>query len=167
MAVAAGLAGWLTLVAGPDAARPVAAIGVAAVVAVCGAVVLGKPEPLVVALALLGGAYAVILAIDAATPRRPRGDRRRALAGRRRARLPLARSPGSAVTDEAGTLARRIAGVMTLALLALAAGATVLIVVDVFRTGGIVVEAVGVAAAATAVGLLVLAARGARGGSGA
>jgi hypothetical protein len=57
--------------------------------------------------------------------------------------------------------------VMTMALLALAAGATVLIVVDVFRTGGIVVEAVGVAAAATAVGLLVLAARGARRGSGA
>ena len=39
-----------------------------------------------------------------------------------------------------------------------------LIVVDLFRTGGLVVEAVGVAAAATAVGLLVLAARGARGG---
>ena len=37
-----------------------------------------------------------------------------------------------------------------------------LIVVDLFRTGGLVVEAVGVAAAATAVGLLVLAARGAR-----
>ena len=37
-----------------------------------------------------------------------------------------------------------------------------LIVVDLFRTGGLVVEAVGVAAAATAVGLLVLAARAAR-----
>jgi orotate phosphoribosyltransferase len=51
---------------------------------------------------------------------------------------------------------------MTLTLLALAAGATVLIVVDVLRTGGIVIEAVGVAAAAAAVGLLVLAARNAR-----
>ena len=70
------------------------------------------------------------------------------------------------MTDEAGTLARRIAWVMTVALLALAAGATVLIVVDLFRTGGLVVEALGVAAAATAVGLLVLAARGARGGAG-
>ena len=50
--------------AGPDAARPVAALGVAAVVAAGGAVVLGRPEPLVAALALLGGAYAVILVID-------------------------------------------------------------------------------------------------------
>ncbi len=152
--------------AGPDAARPVAAIGVAAVVAVCGAVVLGKPEPLVVALALLGGAYAVILAID-----EPPLDGRAAIVGALMLAVGelgyLSLGARSAVTDEAGTLARRIAGVMTLALLALAAGATVLIVVDVFRTGGIVVEAVGVAAAAAAVGLLVLAARGARGGSGA
>ena len=152
--------------AGTDAARPVAAIGVAAVVAVCGAVVLGKPEPLVVALALLGGAYAVILAID-----EPPLDSRAAIVGALMLAVGelgyLSLGARSAVTDEAGTLARRIAGVMTLVLLALAAGATVLIVVDVFRTGGIVVEAVGVAAAATAVGLLVLAARGARGGSGA
>ena len=127
----------------------------------CGAVVLGKPEPLVVALALLGGAYAVILAID-----EPPLDGRAAIVGALMLAVGelgyLSLGARSAVTDEAGTLARRIAGVMTLVLLALAAGATVLIVVDVFRTGGIVVEAVGVAAAATAVGLLVLAARGAR-----
>ena len=151
----------MTLEAGPDAARPVAPIGVAAVVAVCGAVVLGRPEPLVVALALLGGAYAVILAID-----EPPLDGRAAIVGALMLAVGelgyLSLGARSAVTDEAGTLARRIAGVMTLVLLALAAGATVLIVVDVFRTGGIVVEAVGVAAAATAVGLLVLAARGAR-----
>jgi len=128
---------------------------------VCGAVVLGKPEPLVVALGLLGGAYAVILAID-----EPPLDGRAAIVGALMLAVGelgyLSLGARSAVTDEAGTLARRIAGVMTLVLLALAAGATVLIVVDVFRTGGIVVEAVGVAAAATAVGLLVLAARGAR-----
>ena len=126
----------------------------------CGAVVLGKPEPLVVALGLLGGAYAVILAID-----EPPLDGRAAIVGALMLAVGelgyLSLGARSAVTDEAGTLARRIAGVMTLALLALAAGATVLIVVDVFRTGGIVVEAVGVVAAATAVGLLVLAARGA------
>ena len=147
--------------AGPDAARPVAAVGVASVVAVCGAVVLGKPEPLVAALGLLGGAYAVILAID-----EPPLDGRSAIVGSLMLAVGelgyLSLGARSAVTDEAGTLARRIAGVMTLTLLALAAGATVLIVVDVLRTGGIVIEAVGVAAAAAAVGLLVLAARNAR-----
>ena len=106
----------------------------------CGAVVLGKPEPLVAALALLGGAYAVILAID-----EPPLDGRSAIVGALMLAVGelgyLSLGARSAVTDEAGTLARRIAGVMTLALLALAAGATVLIVVDVFRTGGIVVEA--------------------------
>jgi hypothetical protein len=49
-----------------------------------------------------------------------------------------------------------------LALLALALGGAVLAVVDLLRTGGIAVEVVGVAAAAGAVGLLVLAAREAR-----
>ena len=118
------------------------------------------------ALALFGGAYAVILAID-----EPPLDGRSAIVGALMLTVGelgyLSLGARSAVTDEAGTLARRIAGVMTLALLALAAGATVVIIVDVFRTGGIVVEAVGVAAAAAAVGLLVLAARGARGGRGA
>jgi hypothetical protein len=161
VAVAAALSGWLALVAGPDAAGPVAAIGIAAVIAVSVAVVLGRPEPLVAALVLLGDAYTVILAID-----EPPLDGRSAIVGALMLAVGelgyLSLGARTAVTDEAGTLARRIAGVMTLALLALAAGATVLIVVDLFRTGGIVVEAVGVAAAATAVGLLVLAARGAR-----
>jgi len=163
--VAAGLAGWLTLVAGADAARPVAAVGLAAVIAVGAAVTLGRPEPLVAALVLLGGAYAVILAID-----EPRLDGRSAIVGALLLAVGelgyLSFGARSAVTDEAGTLARRIAWVMTVTLLALAAEATVLIVVDLFRTGGLVVEALGVAAAATAVGLLVLAARGARHGAG-
>ena len=163
--MAAGLAGWLTLVAGADAARPVAAVGLAAVIAVGAAVTLGRPEPLVAALVLLGGAYAVILAID-----EPHLDGRSAIVGALLLAVGelgyLSFGARSAVTDEAGTLARRIAWVMTVVLLALGAGATVLIVVDLFRTGGLVVEAVGVAAAATAVGLLVLAARGARHGAG-
>ena len=56
--------------------------------------------------------------------------------------------------------------VISSVMFVLAVGATVLIVVDLFRIGGLVVEGVGVGAAATAVGLLVLAARGARGGDG-
>jgi hypothetical protein len=151
----------LTLVAGTDASDPVAALGLLAVVAASSAVALGRPEPLVAALLLLGGAYAVILAID-----EPPLDGRSAIVGALLLAIGelgyLSLDARTAVTDEAGTLARRIAWVMILVLLVLAAGATVLIVVDVFRTGGLVVEGVGVAAAATAVGLLVLAARSAR-----
>ena len=162
VALTAGLTVWLSMVAGPDAARPVAAIGVIAVVAAGSAAVTGRPEPLVAAIALLGGAYAVILTIDD-----PPLDGRSAIVGALLLAVGelgyLSLGARTAVTDEAGTLPRRIAWVMTLALLALAAGATVLLAVDLFRTGGIVVEALGVAAAAAAVGLLVLAARGARG----
>jgi hypothetical protein len=52
--------------------------------------------------------------------------------------------------------------VTVLAFLALAIGAAILALVDVLRTGGIAIEAVGVAAAAAAIGLLVVAARDAR-----
>ena len=165
VALAAGVGGWLTLVAGADASAAVAALSVLAVVAAASAVAVGRPEPLVAALLLLGGAYAVILAID-----EPPLDGRSAIVGALLLAVGelgyLSLDARTAVTDEAGTLARRIAWVMTLVLLVLAAGATVLIVVDLFRIGGLVVEGVGVGAAATAVGLLVLAARGARGGDG-
>ncbi len=147
--------------AGPDAALPVGGIGVVAVIAVGSAVLIGRPEPLVAALVLLGVAYGAILAIDD-----PPLDGRSAIVGALMLAVGelgyLSLDARTAVTDEAGTLPRRIAWVMTVALLALAAGATVLVVVDVFRTGGIVVEVFGVAAAAMAVGLLVLAAHGAR-----
>jgi hypothetical protein len=71
----------------------------------------------------------------------------------------------SAVTDEAGAAAHRVAWVAVLVLLALALAAAVLAVVDLLRTGGIAVEVVGVAAAIAAVGLLVAAAHEARGDS--
>jgi hypothetical protein len=163
VAITAGVAGWLTLVAGADAARAVAALGVVAVTAAASAVVLGRPEPLVAALVLLGAAYGLILEID-----EPPLQGRSAVVGALLLALGelgyLSLDARTAVTDEAGTLARRIAWVMTEALLALSIGAIMLVVVDVFRTGGIVVDAVGAAAAGTAVGLLVLAARGARSG---
>jgi len=72
----------------------------------------------------------------------------------------------TAVTAEAGALARRVASVAVLVLLALGTGAAVLTVVDLLRTGGLAIEAVGVAAAAGAMGLLVLAARDVRAASG-
>jgi hypothetical protein len=160
--LAAGLAVWLSLEAGSETFPAVVTLGALAVVAVAVAVALGQHEPLVAALVLLAAAYAVILAID-----EPPLDGRSAIVGALMLAVGeigyLSLGARTAVTDEAGTLARRIAWAMTEVLLALGAAATVLIVVDVFRTGGIVVEAVGVAAAATAVGLLVLAARGARG----
>ena len=163
MALAAGVGVWLTLATGTDASSAVAVLSVLAVVSTGSAVVLGRPEPLVGALALLGAAYAVILAID-----EPPLDGRSAIVGALLLAVGelgyLSLDARTAVTDEAGTLARRIAWVMTLVLLVLAVGATVLVVVDLFRIGGLVVEGVGVGAAATAVGLLVLAARGARGG---
>jgi hypothetical protein len=137
---------------------------VAAVIAVVGAVVLGRPEPLAAALVLLGASYAVILVID-----EPPLDGRSAIVGALLLAIGelgyLSLGSRTAVTDEAGTLPRRVAWVMTVALLALAGGATVLIVVDLFRAGGIAVEVLGAAAAATTVGLLVLAARGARSGT--
>jgi hypothetical protein len=68
------------------------------------------------------------------------------------------------VTEETGAIARRFAGVSMLVLFALAVGGALLAVVDLLRTGGLVIEFLGVAAAAGAVGLLVLAARDARGG---
>ena len=68
------------------------------------------------------------------------------------------------MTEEAGAVGRRIAWVSVLVLLTLAVGGAVLAVVDLLRTGGLAIEFVGVAAAAAAVGLLVLAARDARGG---
>ena len=122
---------------------------------------LGRPEPLVAALVLLGAAYAVILVVDEPPLDGRVRDRRRAPARGRRARLPLARRAhgrdgrgGHAGAADRVGHDRGAPGARS--------RATVLIVVDLVRTGGLVVEVVGVAAAATAVGLLVLA-RAARG----
>jgi hypothetical protein len=123
----------------------------------------GWSEPIVGALALLGGSYAVILVVDA-----PPLDGRSAVVGATLLAIGelahLSIEARLSVTEEAGATARRIASVAMLALVALGLGAAVLAVVDILRTGGVAIEAVGVAAAAGAVGLLVLAAREARTG---
>lgn len=150
--------------AGPDADGPVAGIGA---LAVCGLVVtlaIGKPEPIVLALALLGAAYAVILVVDD-----PPLDARAAVVGAALLGIGelahLSVEARAAVTEEADAVARRVLSVAMLALLALALGGALLALVDVLRTGGLAVEAVGVAAAIGAVGLLVLAAREAGAGT--
>jgi len=138
-------------------------MGAVATVGLAVTLAIGRPGPIVGALALLGGAYAVILVID-----EPPLDGRAAIVGAalltigELAHLSVEARP--AVTEEAGAAARRIAAVAVLALCALGLGGAVLAVVDVYRTGGIAIEVVGVAAAAGAVGLLVLAAREARAG---
>ena len=160
-AVAAGLTAWLALLAGPDAVRPVIGLGTGAVVVLVVSLAAGRSAPLVVALALLGGAYAMILAIDD-----PSLDLHAAVVGAALLAVGelayLSVETRYAVTEEAGAVARRVASVTVLALLALAIGAAILALVDLLRTGGITIEAVGVAAAAAAIGLLVVAARDAR-----
>jgi hypothetical protein len=149
-------------VAGPDARRAVAYVGVVALVGLAVAIAAARFEGVVAVLAALGGCYAAILVID-----EPPLDGRAALVGAgllavgELAHLSLAAR--IAVTDEAGAVARRVAWVAVVALAAMAVGAVVLALVDLFRTGGIGVELVGAAAAIAAVGLLTLAARDARG----
>ena len=124
---------------------------------------LGRFEGVAGALALLGGCYATILVIDD-----PPLDGRAAVVGAgllavgELAHLSLAAR--TAVTDEAGAVARRVAWVAVLALVAVALGGAVLAIVDLVRTRGIAIELVGVVAAIAAVGLLAVAADGARRG---
>ena len=165
VAVSASLVAWLCLEAGPDAVRPVAGLGTIAVAVIVVALAIGRSEPAIGGLVLLGAAYAVILVVDD-----PPLDGRSTVVGAAMLAVGelayLSFDARTAVTAEAGALARRVASVAVLVLLALGVGATVLTVVDVLRTGGLAIEAVGVAAAAGAMGLLVLAARDARGASG-
>lgn len=120
--------------------------------------VVGQAQPIVGSLALLGAAYALILVID-----EPPLDGRSAVVGAlllaigELAHLSIEARPG--VTDEAGSATRRLAFVAMLTLGALAVGGAMLALVDLLRTGGLAIEAVGVAAAAGAIGLLVLGAR--------
>ena len=160
--LAAGLVVWLASVAGPEAQRAVAYVGALAVAGLVASVAAGRFEGVVAVLAVLGGSYAAILVIDA-----PPLDGHAAVVGAgllaigELAHLSLASR--TAVTDEAGAGARRVARVALLALAAMAVGGVVLALVDLFRTGGLAVEIVGAGAAIAAVGLLTLAARDARG----
>jgi len=117
-----------------------------------------RPEGVALALLLLGAAYAVTLVVDD-----PPLDTRAAIVGAallatgELAHLSL--GARTAVTQEAGAVAHRVAWIAVLALGAMALGGAVLAIADLLRTGGIAIEVVGVAAAVGAVGLLVVAAR--------
>jgi hypothetical protein len=134
---------------------------VAAVVLVA-TLAAGRTEPIAAVLVLLGAAYAVILVVDD-----PTLDARSAIVGATLLAIGelahLSVEARSAVTEEADAVARRVGSVAVLSLIALGLGGIVLAVVDLLRAGGLATEVVGVAAAVGAVGLLVLAAREARG----
>ena len=154
---------WLASVAGSDARRAVSYVGAIAVLGLVVSLASGRFEGVVAVLAVLGGCYAAILVIDD-----PPLDGHAAVVGAgllaigELAHLSLASR--TAVTDEAGGDARRVARIAVLALAAMAVGGVVLALVDLVRTGGIAVELIGAGAAIAAVGLLTLAARDARGG---
>ena len=122
----------------------------------------GRTEPIAAVLVLLGAAYAVTLVADD-----PTLDARSAIVGAALLAIGelahLSVEARSAVTEEADAVARRVGSVAVLALTALGLGGIVLAVADLLRAGGLATEVVGVAAAVGAVGLLVLAAREARG----
>ena len=151
----------MVIVAGPDAAQVVTALGAVATICLVVALASRRPEPIAAGLALLGAAYALILVID-----KPDLDGSSAIVGAtllasRGARSPLGRDPsGSYRGGGRRRPARRIrclAGAVALGL-----GAAMLALADLLRTDGIAIEVVGVAAAAGAVGLLVAAASEAR-----
>ena len=138
-----------------------AGIGIAAAAGLMAALAAGRPEPVAGVLALFGGAYVAILAIDD-----PPLDARAAIVGAALLAIGelthLSIEARDKVTGEPGTTTRRVAWVAVLVALTLAVSAGLLALVDLLRAGGIAIEALGTAAAAAAVGLLVLAARDAR-----
>jgi hypothetical protein len=139
------------LEAGATSRLPVAVLGAAGTAAV--AVALLLPYALVAGLALLGGAYATLLGVD----QPPLDARATVVAAGLLVVAGLADWSVELRTtspDEAGGLWRRpfwiaLGGIGTLAL-----GGVLLAVVDLTRTEGIVVEAIGTAAALTAVVLV-------------
>lgn len=134
------------------------ALGAVAFVGLIATLLAGRHEPVVGVLALLGAAYASILVIDA-----PPLDARAAVVGAALLAIGelahLSVEARSAVTEEAGAVARRVGSVAALILAALFLGGALTALVDLLRTGGLAIEVVGAAAAVGAVGLLVAAAR--------
>ncbi len=125
--------------------------------------VVGQPQPIAGSIALLGAAYALVLVIDA-----PPLDDRAAVVGGLLLALGelgyLSVEARSGVGEEPGSATGRVAFVAILTLGAVAVGGAMLALVDLLRTGGLAIEAIGVVAAAGAVGLLVLGARDASNG---
>jgi hypothetical protein len=149
---------WLYSVASPDAAATVGALGGVALACLVATIAVGRADSIVGGLALIGAAYAAILVID-----EPVLDGRSAVIGAALLAIGelgyLSVELRPAVTEEAGAATRRVAFVAMMTLFALGIGSAMLALIDLFRTGGIAIEAVGVVAAAGVVALLVLSAR--------
>ena len=161
LALAAGLAGWLTLAAGPDAVWPVEVVGTIAVIGLAVTLAVGRAVPIAGVLALLGAGYTLILVID-----NPPLDARAAFVAAALLAIGelgyLSVEARTAVAGEAGAVARRVGYVAVAVLLAVSVGGALVALVDVLRTGGPVIEVVGAVAAVGAVGLLARAAHEAR-----
>jgi hypothetical protein len=152
VSVSLALTGWLALEAGPSARPFVLVAGLAGAVLVAPALLW--PLLLAAGLALLGTAYAVLLAID-----EPSLDGRSAVVA---AGLVVVAGLAdwsvelrTTTPDEPGGLWRRPFWVAVGAIATLGLGAALLAVVDLLRTEGLAIEALGTAAALAAVVLLV------------
>ena len=156
MGVSAGLAGWLALAASSGLRLPVLAIALGGTVGTVAA--LAWPAALPGALVLPVAAYATILAVDEP-----------ALDGRSAALAALLVVVAGLVdwsvelrttsVDEPGGRWRRLLWIALWALAALGLGGMLLALVDLARAEGLAIEALGVLAALTAIGLLGRAAR--------
>ena len=145
--MALGLAGWLAVVAGDDAAVPVLALG--SIGALLTAAALVWPALLGVSLATSAGAYALLLAID-----EPPLDTKAAGVGA--ALLVVGELAGwsrelaSTTPDEPGGAWRRPTWIAAVGIGALLLVWALLAVVDLARVEGLAVEAVGAVSALAA-----------------
>ncbi|HKY24695.1 MAG TPA: hypothetical protein VJM07_06040 [Gaiella sp.] len=146
--MALGLAAWLGVEAGDDAAMPVFALGVGG--ALLTATALVWPVLLGLALAVSGSAYAVLLAVD-----EPQLDVR--AAGVAAALVVVgelcgwARELAATTRDEPGGAWRRPTWIATVGIGALVIAWGLLAIVDLARFEGLAVEAIGAACALAAV----------------
>jgi hypothetical protein len=154
--LAAAVVGWLAQAADHRASWAVVALGTVATVTLVVGLAAGRHEPLPAALALLGTAYAALLVLDD-----PPLDGRAAVLGA--ALLTIGELSYSSVELRSASrrdrdvVGRRVGWIALTALGALGLGGGILALADALHTGGVAVEALGVAAALGAVGLLVAA----------
>ena len=145
--MALGLAAWLTVEAGDDAAAPVLGVGLLGALLTVAALVW--PVLLGLALAVSGSAYAVLLAID-----EPQLDVR--AAGVAAALVVVGELSGwsrelaATTRDEPGGAWRRPAWIATVGIGALLLVWALLAIVDLARVEGLAVEAIGAACALAA-----------------
>lgn len=133
-------------------------MGAAATFIIAGTVAIGRPEPIGVALALLGAAYGLILAVDITAL-----DTRAAIVGA--ALLAVGElayrslEARAAAAEEGGAVATRVAWIGAQSLVALLFGGMLLVFIDVVRAGGIAAELAGAGVAVIAAGILIWAVR--------